>query len=204
MKTTSQRRLGILYLVSGPSGSGKTTLCKKIEAEGLAKYAISATTRPMREGEEDGVSYFFLSIPEFQQKIEDNAFLEHASVHGNYYGTLKSEVINRLEQGIDIVMDIDVQGAEFIRKASEPLIQQCLVDLFVMPPSVEELERRLRYRDTDAEDVIQLRLKNSIIEMDRWREYTYCLTSTDRDKDYVAFKEILFAERRKVSRKLSQ
>ena len=200
MTTTSQSRLGILYLVSGPSGSGKTTLCQKIKEEGLAAYAISATTRPKREGEVDGLSYYFLSVPEFQQKIKEDAFIEYAEVHGNYYGTLKSEVISRLEQGIDIVMDIDVQGAELIRSVSDQLIQKCLVDLFVMPPNVTELERRLRYRDTDAEDVINLRLENSIIEMGRWEEYTYCLTSTDREKDYIAFKEILFAERRKVSR----
>ena len=200
MTTTSQSRLGILYLISGPSGSGKTTLCQRMKKEGIADYAISATTRAKREGEEHGSSYYFLSVSEFKEKIAEGAFIEYAEVHGNYYGTLKSEVITKLESGTDIVMDIDVQGAELIRAVKDSLIQTCLVDLFVMPPDVAELERRLRFRDTDAEEVIALRLQNSIEEMARWSEYTYCLTSTDRDNDYSIFKSILSTERLKTSR----
>ncbi len=193
-------RLGILYLVSGPSGSGKTTLCRRASADGLAEFAVSATTRSPRAGEADGDSYHFLSADEFQKKITEKAFIEHAEVHGNFYGTLKSEVIERLESGIDIVMDIDVQGADIIRGLPEELLQKCLVDLFVMPPSADELESRLRNRDTDSEQVIQLRLKNSLKEMSQWDKYSYRLISSDKELDYQVFKNILLSERCKVSR----
>lgn len=198
-----QDRLGILYLVSGPSGSGKTTLCRRAANEGLAQYAVSATTRPRREGETDGESYHFLTVEQFQEKIANDEFIEHAEVHRNYYGTLKSEIVSHLQAGTDIVMDIDVQGADLIRNNPDPLLQQCLVDLFVMPPSEAELESRLRNRDTDTDEVIALRLKNSIEEMSRWNEYTYRLISADMETDFTAFKNTLLAERRRVSRLLS-
>lgn len=194
------KRLGILYLVSGPSGSGKTTLCRRAAEEGLAEYAVSATTRPMREGEVNGVSYHFLSVEDFKEKISQGAFIEHAEVHGNFYGTLKSEVISRLKEGVDIVMDIDVQGAEIIRSLEDDLLQTCMVDLFVMPPSEEELEARLRNRDTDSDDVISLRLENSIIEIARWSEYTYRMISADKETDFLTFQNLLLSERLRVSR----
>jgi len=193
-------RLGILYLVSGPSGSGKTTLCRRAADEGIAQYAVSATTRKPREGEVNGIAYHFLSIDEFKEKVDAKEFIEYANVHGNYYGTLKSEVITHLEAGRDIVMDIDVQGASFIRKVENDLLQTCIVDLFVMPESEDELESRLRNRMTDSEEVIKLRLDNSIEEMARWNEYTYLLVSGNKDDDYEAFRNILFSERKKVCR----
>ena len=193
-------RIGILYLVSGPSGSGKTTLCRRLAQDGMAQYAISATTRDPRPGEKNGVAYHFFSIEEFQAKIEAGDFIEYAEVHGNYYGTLKSEVLNGLKAGVDIVMDIDVQGAESIRALEDELLQKSVVDLFVMPPSVEELESRLRNRDTDSEEIIKLRLENSIEEMARWSEYTYRLISTDKETDYAEFKSLLSSERLRVIR----
>lgn len=195
-------RLGILFILSGPSGSGKTTLCKRAERDGLARYAISATTRPPRSGETNGSSYHFLSTEEFQSKIKNNAFLEHASVHGNYYGTLESEVLAHIETGTDLVLDIDVQGADLIRQHSNPIIKKSIVDLFVMPSSASELETRLRERNTDSEKTIQLRIKNALHEMQRWVDYTYVLHSTDRDSDYHTLKAILFAERQKSYRLL--
>lgn len=196
-------RLGILYLVSGPSGSGKTTLCRRIADEGLAKYAVSATTRAPRDGEVQGVSYHFLTREDFSEKIQAGEFIEHAEVHGNYYGTLRSEVISLLEAGQDVVMDIDVQGAAIIRQLSDPLMEKCMLDLFVMPPDAEELESRLRNRATDSEEIIQLRLKNSIEEMNRWGEYSYRLISADKETDYRQFKGLLFSERLRVNRLLS-
>ncbi len=193
-------RLGILYLVSGPSGSGKTTLCRRAADEGLAQYAVSATTRAPRDGEVDGTSYHFLTVEDFQQRVAAGDFIEHAEVHGNYYGTLKSEVIGHLQSGVDIVMDIDVQGAAIIREIDDVLLQRCLVDLFVMPPSEAELESRLRNRMTDSEEVITLRLQNSIDEMARWQEYTYLLVSGEKEADFTAFRDLLLAERRRVSR----
>ena len=204
MNNDFTNRLGILYLVSGPSGSGKTTLCRRLASEGLAQYAVSATTRDPREGEVNGTAYHFLSIEEFKSKVDNDDFIEYANVHGNYYGTLKSEVISHLKSGRDIVMDIDVQGAAAIRKIEDELLQSCMVDLFVMPESEDELESRLRNRMTDSEEVITLRLKNSIEEMARWNEYSYLLISGSMEDDYNTFQNILLTERRRVSRIQSQ
>ena len=196
----TQDRTGMLLLVSGPSGSGKTTLCRRSADEGLASYAVSCTTRAPREGEVNGEDYFFLTIEEFQQKIAEHAFIEYAEVHGNYYGTLKSEVISNISQGKDVVMDIDVQGADLIRECTDPLIQQALVELFVMPPSKEELRNRLTGRGTDSEEIIERRMKNSLEEMEQWDKYTYCLVSADKETDYSKFKALLISESLRVSR----
>lgn len=191
---------GILYLVSGPSGSGKTTLCRRLALDGLAHYAISCTTRQPRPGEVTGRDYYFLSVPEFQAEIAQGAFLEHAEVHGNFYGTLLSEVLTFLAQGKDVVMDIDVQGAEQVRRHPDPAIQRALVDLFVMPATDEELEARLRGRGTDPEDVIALRLQNARQEIAHWPRYRYRLLSTDRESDYLLFKNLLLTQRLHTSR----
>lgn len=191
---------GILYLVSGPSGSGKTTLCRRLATEGLAHYSISCTTRDPRPGEANGRDYYFLTVPEFQAEIANEALLEHAEVHGNYYGTLLSEVLTFLEQGKDVVMDIDVQGAEQVRTHPDETIQKSLVDLFVMPATDEELEIRLRGRGTDPEDVIALRLKNAREEVSHWPKYTFRLLSTDKETDYTLFKHLLLTQRLRTSR----
>lgn len=193
-------RSGILFLVSGPSGSGKSTLCRRLESEGEAEFSVSCTTRPPREGEQDGRDYHFLDRAEFERRVEAGEFLEHAEVHGNCYGTLRSEVIGRLESGIDVVMDIDVQGAAQVRACEDGTIRRALVDLFVMPPDERELEARLRGRGTDSEEVIALRLKNAIEEMSHWPDYSYQLVSATREEDYAKFKSLLFAERMRVSR----
>ncbi len=193
-------RIGILLLVSGPSGSGKTTLCRRAESDGLARYATSCTTRKPRDGEVDGVDYFFLSTEEFKEKVANQEFLEHAEVHGNFYGTLKSEIINHLNAGESVVMDIDVQGAESIRQCSEPIIQKALVDLFVMPPNEAELRMRLTGRGTDNEEVIEHRMRNALQEMEQWHKYTYCLISADKESDYKKFTALLSAESLRSSR----
>ena len=193
-------RTGILYLVSGPSGSGKTTLCRRLAEEGEASYAISCTTRPPRPGETHGTDYFFLSREEFISKVEQGDFIEHAEVHGNYYGTLHSEVVAKLEQGIDVVMDIDVQGADLVRACPDPVISNALVDLFVMPPNEEELRARLTNRATDDPEIIERRMKNSLGEISQWPKYTYRLISSTRENDYALFKSLLEAERLKTSR----
>jgi guanylate kinase len=193
-------RTGILYLVSGPSGSGKSTLCRRLEAEGEAEFSVSCTTRAPREGERHGSEYYFLSSEEFDQKVAAGELLEHAEVHGNRYGTLRSEVIDRLSAGKDVVMDIDVQGADQVRACADEAIQRALVDLFVMPPNERELEARLTGRGTDSEEVIALRLKNAIEEMAHWPQYRYRLLSATREEDYSRFKALLVAERMRVSR----
>ncbi len=190
----------MLLLVSGPSGSGKTTLCRRAADTDLASYATSCTTRAARPGEVHGTDYFFLSTDEFKEKISNDDLLEYAEVHGNFYGTLKSEIFTHIEAGRDVVMDIDVQGADQIRNCDDPLIQQALVELFVMPDSEEELLARLTGRGTDSDEIIATRMKNSLEEMQHWDKYTYCLLSTDRETDYKKFQSILISEALSVSR----
>jgi guanylate kinase len=193
-------RTGILYLVSGPSGSGKSTLCRRLAAEGEAEFSVSCTTRAPRFGETHGKEYFFLTRDEFAGKVAGGDFLENAVVHGNHYGTLRGEVLGRLAAGIDVVMDIDVQGAAQVRACADPAIRLALVDLFVMPPDEAELARRLRGRGTDSDEVIELRLRNAIGEMSHWPEYRYRLLSATPEQDYARFKSLLVGERLRVSR----
>lgn len=193
-------RTGILLVVSGPSGSGKTTLCKRLSAANRARHSISCTTRSPRPGEVDGEHYHFINREEFAEKLANGEFLESALVHGNCYGTLKSEVIGHLESGTDVVMDIDVQGAIQVRSSPEPAIQRALVDLFVMPPSQEELLARLSGRGTDSQEVINVRMVNALVEMQHWNEYSYCLLSATPDEDFAKFDALLTAERMKASR----
>jgi guanylate kinase len=202
MITNTSTRLGMLLLVSGPSGSGKTTLCRRAADANLANYATSCTTRSPRPGETHGTDYFFLTTEEFKQKINNDELLEYAEVHGNFYGTLKSEVFAHIQAGKDVVMDIDVQGADQIRNCPDPLIQQALVELFVMPESEAELLKRLTGRGTDSQEIIDTRMKNSLEEMQQWDKYTYCLLSTDRETDYQKFQSILTTESLRVSRLL--
>jgi guanylate kinase len=193
-------RTGILFLVSGPSGSGKSTLCRRLAKEDEAQFSVSCTTRQPRPGEEHGREYYFLSSDEFAAKVAAGEFLEHALVHGNHYGTLRSEVIGRLASGIDVVMDIDVQGAAQVRSCDDESIRVALVDLFVMPPDEEELATRLNGRGTDSAEVIELRLRNAIDEMRHWPEYKYRLLSATHEEDYAKFKSLLIGERLKVAR----
>lgn len=194
------RRIGILLLVSGPSGSGKSTLCRRLALDGLARFSVSCTTRPPRPGEQDGREYHFLSRVAFEQMVTEGKFLETAEVHGNLYGTLKDTVTELLQSGTDVVMDIDVQGAALVRSAEAALVQNALVDLFVMPASEAELAARLNSRGTDSNEVIALRLRNAIDEMAHWQEYRYRLLSTTREQDYASFKSLLLAERMRITR----
>lgn len=193
-------RSGILLVVSGPSGSGKTTLCKRLSLSGEARHSISCTTRAPRAGEVDGEHYHFVTLAEFEQRLAAGEFLESAEVHGNRYGTLRSEVLGYLEEGTDVVMDIDVQGAAKVRAADDEAIQRALVDLFVMPESDAELRSRLVGRGTDSEEVIALRMKNALGEIAHWPDYTYRLLSRTQEEDYARFSALLTAERLRISR----
>ena len=193
-------RTGILLVVSGPSGSGKTTLCRQLAESGEVHYSISCTTRTPRPGEVNGKDYHFLTREDFQQRLDSGDFLEHAVVHENLYGSLQSEVISYLRAGTDVVMDIDVQGAAQIRTCPDPEIQRALVDLFVMPPSEEELHERLSGRGTDSAETIALRMTNALEEMGHWRSYAYRLLSSTKESDYAQFEALVTAERLRVSR----
>lgn len=184
--------LGTLLIVSGPSGSGKTTLCRRAEKDGLTAYSISCTTRQPRPGEQNGVDYHFLTPGDFAAKVAAGEFLEHATVHGNSYGTLKSDIIQLLEAGKNVVMDIDVQGAASIRACTDATIRRAYADVYIHVPAAE-LEARLRGRQTDAEEVIRLRLRNAAAEDARMGEYQFALVSADRERDYSRFTALLTA-----------
>lgn len=158
--------LGKLYVVSGPSGAGKSTVCKEVRKILGINLSISATSRNPREGEQNGVDYYFLTVTEFEKKIKNGEFLEYAKVHNNYYGTLKSEVEARLERGEKIVLEIDVQGGIQV-KEKFPEAQL----IFFKTPTKEDLEKRLRGRQTDSEETIALRLKNSLKELEYEERY---------------------------------
>lgn len=188
-------------MVSGPSGSGKTTLCRRFSEENPdSVYAVSATTRDPREGEKDGTDYFFLSREEFEARTARGEFLEYAEVHGKYYGTLKSEVLTHIEAGRDVLLDLDVQGADLVRNQSDPAIQEALVDIFILPPSDEELLRRLNIRGTETQEQLDLRLTNAHKEMRHWAAYRYTVVSRDKESDFATFCAIISGERCRSSR----
>jgi len=190
------RRQGILFVISAPSGTGKTTLCENLRATPDFIYSVSCTTRPPRPGEEDGVDYHFLSREDFLQRIERGEMLEYALVHGNnYYGTLKATVKEALELGTDVLLDIDVQGAATIRKTDDAMVRGSLVDVFIMPPTIEELEKRLRKRGTETEDEVQQRLRTGREESKLWRLYKYTILSGSMEEDLTKFRAIMRAER---------
>jgi guanylate kinase len=189
------RRQGILFVVSAPSGTGKSTLCENLRHTPDFIYSVSCTTRAPRSGEEHGVDYYFLSQADFLAKVEAGEMLEHANVHGNHYGTLKATVKDALAQGTDVLLDIDIQGAAQIRDAGDPMIRASLVDVFIMPPTAEEWEKRLRKRGTETEAEVQKRLETGKKEMACWPRYKYTILSGSMEEDLGKFRAIMKAER---------
>jgi len=188
-------RKGILFVLSAPSGAGKSTLCNGLRQTPDFVYSVSCTTRPPRPGEIDGEDYYFLTKPDFQQRIEAGEFLEHAVVHGNHYGTLRSNVLQHLRGGVDVLIDIDTQGAGMIRQCTHPEIQDSLADVFLMPTSLDELRRRLAKRGTETQEQIDTRLRNAASEMEKWREYRYTIITGSIEEDLQKFRAIMHAER---------
>jgi guanylate kinase len=195
MLNSTFQRTGILFVLSAPSGAGKTTLCSALRHKPDFVYAVSCTTRVPRSGEVEGEDYHFLSHEDFDRRVTAGEFLEYAEVHGNKYGTLKSPVINNLRHGIDVLVDIDTKGAATIRTCRDAFIIDALVDVFIMPPNLEELRRRLMKRGTETEDQIAIRLQNAAAEMERWREYKYTLISGSMEEDIEKFRAVMRAER---------
>ena len=188
-------RQGILFVVSAPSGAGKTTLCMALRQTRDFVYSVSCTTRAPRPGEVQGEDYHFLTEGEFQQSIAAGAFLEYAEVHGNFYGTLRESVLVHLRQGVDVLIDIDTQGGAQIRASADAMIQDALADVFIMPPNLAELRRRLLKRGTETPEKIALRLDNAAKEMARWRDYRYTIISGSVEEDLAKFRAIMRAER---------
>ncbi len=189
------KRTGILFVLSAPSGAGKTTLCSALRQKPDFVYAVSCTTRKPRPGEIDGEDYFFLLAEDFDRRLATGDFLEHAEVHGNHYGTLKSTVNENLEKGVDVLIDIDTKGAGAIRACDSPFICDALADVFIMPPSLDELQHRLRKRGTESEDQVATRLRNAAVEMEGWREYKYTIISSSMEEDIEKFRAVMRAER---------
>ncbi|HHV82057.1 MAG TPA: guanylate kinase [Tepidanaerobacter syntrophicus] len=187
---------GLLIVVSGPSGVGKGTLCNALvkNIDNLF-ISISATTRPPRTGEVNGVNYIFMNQENFEEKIEEGQFLEWAKVYNNYYGTPKEFVVEKLKEGKDVILEIDIQGAAQVKK-------NCPngVFVFIAPPSLEELRKRIINRGTDNEESINLRLKSAKEEMRASFDYDYVIINDDLDKAVSKLQSVILAERCKVSR----
>jgi guanylate kinase len=196
----SNSQPGLLIIVSGPAGSGKTTLCERMLAEIPELWrVVTSTTRQPRGGEQDHVDYYFFDHATFEEKIADGHFYEYAHVHGNIYGTLKSEVQDKLAAGTDLLLNIDVQGAAQMRQTAQndPLLQGQVVTVFIMPRSLEELEQRLRGRATDSEEQIQRRMQVASDEMQQHELYDHTILSGTRYEDFEALQKIYLAEQAK-------
>ena len=181
---------GKLVVIVAPSGAGKSTLIKRLKVDfPQLEESVSFTTRGPREGEVHGTHYFFLSIPEFKEMIEKNEFIEWAMVHENYYGTSKPFVQGKLDEGTSILFDIDVQGADNIKKIFGDEAQT----IFIAPPSIDVLEQRLRGRGTEKEETIQVRIKNAREELKRQNDYDHCVINDDLDKAHENLKEVFQA-----------
>jgi len=193
----------LLIVISAPSGGGKTTLCDQLlAARPTMTRAITCTTREPRPDENDGADYYFLDAGSFLKRVQAGNFLEHATVYGESYGTLKSEVLNKLRQGKDVLLNIDVQGAASVREAalSDPELKRSLVTIFLTPPTVEILEGRLRKRATDNESGIQKRLAVARQEVAQWKNFDYLLLSESIPSDLQRAQAIVEAEKMKTQR----
>jgi len=191
---STRRRRGLLIVLSSPSGAGKTTISRMLlESDPEISMSVSATTRPMRPGEVDGVDYHFVDDAQFDQMIAAGEFVEWAPVFGYRYGTPKNPVKASLKKGRDILFDIDWQGARQL----EPDFGEHLVTIFLLPPSLTELERRLRARSTDSQQVIADRMRRAADEISHWAEYEYVLVNDDMDACLRKVRAIVTAERSK-------
>ncbi|MGE0179609.1 MAG: guanylate kinase [Sphingomonas sp.] len=192
------QRRGLLFVLSSPSGAGKSTIARMLMAsdEGVA-MSVSATTRPIRAGERDQVDYHFVSDEQFDAMVAEGAFLEWAHVFGHRYGTLKREVIKVIEGGRDVLLDIDWQGTQQLKQVDPDIVR-----VFILPPSMTELERRLRNRATDSDEVIARRMERATTEISHWAEYDYVLINNDAEKCRELVHNILKAERLKAARRV--
>jgi len=192
-------RRGLLIVLSSPSGAGKSTLSRMLmKADGDIAMSISATTRPMRPGEKDGVDYHFVDDAEFDRMVELQEFVEWAPVFGYRYGTPKAPVKAALKAGRDILFDIDWQGTQQLHAA----MGEDLVRIFLLPPSMDELERRLQNRGTDSDGVIADRMERAEAEISHWAEYDYVLLNADADSCLADIRTIVAAERLKRARQI--
>ena len=190
---------GVLLVISSPSGTGKTTICKKLlEYDKNIHLSVSVTTRKKRKNEVEGIDYYFRTKKDFLNLKSENSFIENALVFDNYYGTLKSEVLVKLENGIDVLIDIDWQGTRQITKA----VKGNLIKIFLLPPSINELKKRLSKRNSDSIKEINFRMSKALKEIKHYDEYDYVLVNNNLDDTFKQIVKILEAERLKLSKQL--
>jgi len=197
MASSTHQRRGLMFILSSPSGAGKTTISRRLlAADGNLRMSVSATTRPMRPGEVDGKDYIFTDRAGFDRMVAEDAFLEWAEVFGNRYGTPRAQIAQGLEQGEDFLFDIDWQGTQQLyQRAGEDVVR-----VFLLPPSIEELEHRLRARGTDSDTVIAGRMARARAEISHWDGYDYVVVNDDIETCFTRVKTILEAERLRRSR----
>ena len=197
MATNTLQRRGLMFILSSPSGAGKTTISRMLlERDPAIKLSVSATTRPMRAGEVDGKDYHFVSQEQFDSMVENSEFLEWATVFNNSYGTPKAQVKAGLREGQDFLFDIDWQGTQQLYQKMETDV----VRVFILPPSLEELQRRLNGRGTDSAAVIKARMERARAEISHWDGYDYVVVNDDVEACYAQVCEILHAERMRRAR----
>ena len=190
-------RRGLMFILSSPSGAGKTTISRMLlGADDEIKLSVSVTTRPPRPGEVDGVHYYFVDEDEFDRMVEEDDFYEWAHVFGHRYGTPKGRIRNALKEGQDFLFDIDWQGTQQLYQKD----QQDTVSVFILPPSLDELHRRLTARALDSEEVVNSRMERARAEISHWAEYDYVVINDDVDECFTKVREILHAERMKRTR----
>lgn len=190
------QKKGIIFVISAPSGAGKTTLCQKLcEIDSEIKHSVSYTTRKPRPGEIDNVHYTFIDEGEFRIMISEGDFVEWAAVHGNLYGTSKKRIINLVLSGIDVILDIDVQGARQIRSCFPDS-----VSIFILPPSMDILQKRLKARMSDPQKVIDSRIQKAVDEIREYENYNYVIVNDVFDKALTELSAIVTAERKKTFR----
>jgi guanylate kinase len=193
------QRRGLMFVLSSPSGAGKTTIAQElIKSEPELTISVSVTTRPKRPGEQDSIAYHFVDKDEFIALRDSEKLIEHAEVFGHYYGTLKKTVFDNLGVGKDVLFDIDWQGTQQLSH----IARTDLVSIFIMPPSMQELEKRLESRDQDSDDVIKKRMEEAFNEISHWAEYDYVVINNNVQQSVLQTRAILIAERLKRSRQL--
>lgn len=191
---------GKLFIISGPSGAGKGTICQGLIADSDPEklcLSISMTTRQPRQGEVNGVSYYFTTKEGFEKAIEEGGFLEHAEVYGNYYGTPKAKVLEKLSNGTDVVLEIDIQGALKVKESYPNGIF-----IFILPPSMAELRKRITGRGTDSQEAIDLRLSQTLKEISYIDKYDYVVVNGELDEAVARVKAIVVAEHSRVSKNI--
>lgn len=188
---------GKLFIISGPSGAGKGTICQKLIEETKVEISVSMTTRQPRNGEVEGKSYYFTTKEKFTEEIAAGGFLEYAQVYGNFYGTPKAKVMEKLEQGVDVVLEIDIQGALKVKEAYPDGIF-----IFILPPSMSELRKRITGRGTETEEAINLRLSQTLKEVSYIDKYDYCVVNGELSAAVARVKAIVMAEHCRVSQNI--